>query len=209
MGGAYTFQSSQINSRVSLLFCLCLKLVPFVRTTYEYDLYNHHSLEDLAARARGRWRSPPPSLVPLPLPHPSSSTALLAVNKSGWAYPSSPHPRLTQLDEFSILPHGLSGTTSDDDVYEDDRGRITLPRHEDSHARRRPSHRPSLDLSTVDARASLPPVGEELDLIAWHRIQGPVTLVCWPYHNAKYVEWWWTKVIEKVKAPVKHLRHKR
>lgn len=49
--------------------------------------------------------------------------------------------------------------------------------------------------------------GEELDLLNWDTIEGPQTVVCWPYHGVggRHVEWWWTMVIEKVKKPLRHL----
>lgn len=182
-----------------------MQLVPYVRTTYVSDLYNQLDLEDLVARARGRWRSPPPSLVPLPSPPsrlspearssppppsrqelgPSASSSdplrspleeLQKIERT-WAYPSSPHPSpLEPLDEFSILPP-LHNISTTDHVVSNDHTPV------ERHLR-----------------------GEELDLLAWERIQGPQTVVCWPYHRIGNIEWWWTKVLEKVKKPLTHLR---
>jgi hypothetical protein len=178
-------------------------LVPYVRTTYVWDLYNQFDLEDLVARARGRWRSPPPSLVGLPSPprlslrarsfappsshqsSPSGDPVRSPPEERSWTYPSSPHPPpLEPLDEFSIIP-SLNLTAGVDDI------RSTAVGDPEN------DHRTSI---TGHLR------GEELDLLAWDRIQGPQTVVCWPYHRVGNIEWWWTKVIEKVKKPLAHLR---
>jgi len=177
----------------------CMQLVPYVRTTYVADLYNQIDLEDLIARARGRWRSPPPSLVSLPSPPPRLSLTARSsppppypqesapsnntrptpdeppATVRTWAYPSSPHPSsLEPSDEFSILPSAPFNLSSD------------------------ASHQPTSIVRHLQ--------GEELDLLAWERVQGPQTVVCWPYHRVSNIEWWWTRVIEKVKKPFRHLR---
>ncbi|KAF8321691.1 hypothetical protein DL93DRAFT_2163286 [Clavulina sp. PMI_390] len=219
-------------------------MVPYVRTTYVQDLYNQVDLEDLASKARGRWRSPPPSLAPLP-PTPARLTGLdpllselereiekpewghssrsvltpdpLAEEREGapppssdassvpefesiertWAYPSEPHPQSyeTPFDSFSI--HSAFGRSPSE---------RSLPQPE----KRSPSPYPYPPTRDVESRSSKPLVmqGEELDLMAWERIAGPKTVVCWPYHSsiATHIEWWWTMVLEKVKKPLKHLR---
>jgi len=175
-------------------------LVPYVRTTYVWDAYNQFDLEDLVARARGRWRSPPPSLVSLPSPPPrlslpaahksSPSLSLSASSRQelpsdndhvpertaqrSWTYPSSPHPAPDEpFDRFSILTPILNASSPDSENLPSTAGHL---------------------------------LGEELDLLAWESIQGPKSVVCWPYHRISNIEWWWTRVLEKVKKPLSHLR---
>ena len=50
------------------------------------------------------------------------------------------------------------------------------------------------DTPTVDG------LGEEVDFIDWSGVTGPESVVCWPYHRVGNVEWWWTRVLEKVSS---------
>lgn len=233
-------------------------MVPYVRTTYEWDLYNQIDLEELAARSKGRWRSPPPSLVPLPpaparlaLPQSSPSPSSLPRQDSHrlpdplddttpsspppsnappkgtttdvgververtWAYPSAPRPTEPTLFDSYSIPSDFGVDLFAD--YNELNGMDGL--EELGSSSRTPAYpppiRPSLPptVSTdvdvdADVDAHTPILeGEELDLLDWERIEGPQTVVCWPYHGVRgrHVEWWWTMVIEKVKKPLKHL----
>lgn len=240
-------------------------MVPYVRTTYEWDLYNQIDLEELAARSKGRWRSPPPSLTPLPpaparlalpesspsrspvlprqashrlpdpldttpsppspsnndVPAPSKGTTTnVDVEKieRTWAYPSAPHPTEPTLFDSYSIPSDFGVDLLAE--YTDDLESLEALRASSSRTPAYPPPlRPSLppppptstdldvDVNIVDDTRESWFGGEEFDLLDWERIEGPQTVVCWPYHGVRgrHVEWWWTMVIEKVKKPLKHL----
>jgi len=109
------------------------------------------------------------------------------------------------FDRWVLVPHVR--VTYERDLYDQEdlvnlahRAQLRWRTPPSSHDPLVPSHNSSVPLQwayphttpTVDG------LGEEVDFIDWSGVTGPESVVCWPYHRVGNVEWWWTRVVEKV-----------
>jgi len=181
-------------------------LVPYVRTTYVQDLYNQEDLEDLTRRASERWRSPPPSIKPLPT--------------------GGKPPLGTNSNSSNTDMSGDNEEPANERMMRDGGNSTTLVsvKHTWAYPSTTPVEQPTTPFDSFSFPSFFSPLeseseseqlepeperlGEELDLIDWDRTSGPETVVCWPYHRIGNVDWWWTRVVERVKRPLSHLRRR-